>query len=431
MKHTLAGFLIMAVFSALGAVGGETAPAVGTWPGWRGPKRSGIVDGEVPWPGRLDDTRLSLMWREELGEAYSGPVVSTGRVFTVETLSREKEIVRAFDRFTGRQIWESSWEGSMKVPFFSAKNGSWVRSTPAYDGGYLYVAGMRDVLVCLKADDGSELWRVDFVKQLGTPLPDFGFVCSPLVVGGAVYVQAGAGFVKLNRKTGQIMWRTLGDDGGMYGSAFSSPVYGELCGVRQLIVQTRHSLAGVDPEDGSVLWKQTVKAFRGMNIQTPIAVGDTIFTSCYGGASLLFSLRKEGGQFAVSEIWRDKRSQGYMSTPVVVGDNIYFHRRDQRFSCLDPKAKAIRWQSPVFGQYCSLASDGARILALNQKGKLLLIDATPESFKLLDSRKISEQATWGHIAVAGDQVFVRELEALSVFRWTESGKFIGDGRQNK
>ena len=361
------------------------------------------------------------MWRKELGESYAGPVVSTGRVFTVETLSKEKEVVRAFDRFTGKQLWKRSWVGSMKVPFFSKKNGSWVRSTPAYDGENLYIAGMRDLLVCLKGFDGSELWRVDFVKQLKAPLPKFGFVCSPLVVGEAVYVQAGAGFVKLNKKTGKILWHTLKDDGGMYGSAFSSPIYAELCGVKQLIVQTRNLLAGVNPEDGTVLWKQKVKAFRGMNIQTPVTVGDTLFTSCYGGASILFNLKKENGAFSIAEIWRDKKSQGYMSTPVVMGGKIYFHRRDQRFSCLDPQEKAIRWRSPTYGQYCSLASNGTKILALNQKGELLLIDASPDSFKLLDRRKISEQNTWGHIAVAGDQIFVRELNALSVFRWSEPG----------
>lgn len=427
MKRTVVGFMIVAIFPVLCGVGGEMSPASGTWPQWRGPMRSGVVEGKTIWPNSLDNTRLRLMWREELGEGYPGPVVSTGKVFTVETRSRKNEIVRAFDRFTGKQIWERSWDGSMKVPFFSAKNGNWVRSTPAYDEGRLYVAGMCDILVCLKTHDGSELWRVDFMKQLGTPLPDFGFVCSPLVVEDAVYVQAGASFIKLDKNTGEILWRTLADKGGMYGSAFSSPIYEELCGVKQLIVQTRMFLAGVDPGDGTVLWKQKVEAFRGMNIQTPVVVGDSLFTSSYGGASILFDLSRKGEGFTISETWRDKRSQGYMSTPVVIEEKIYFHRRDQRFSCLDPQAKAIRWRSPVHGQYCSLASDGKRILALNQKGELLLIDADPEQFKLLDRRMISEQDTWGHIAVAGDQVFIRELKALSVFRWTEPNRSSGAG----
>jgi len=31
---------------------------------------------------------------------------------------------------------------------------------PAYDGDSLYVAGMRDVLVCLDAKTGKQRWRV-------------------------------------------------------------------------------------------------------------------------------------------------------------------------------------------------------------------------------------------------------------------------------
>jgi len=411
MKYSLILTLI-----ACWTLAGEVLPTTGLWPQWRGPQRSGVLEG-VTWPAKLDTMHLTQMWRKEIGEGYPGPIVSSNMVFTVETLDKKQEIVRAIDRVTGRQVWECSWAGSMKVPFFSAKNGSWVRSTPAFDGQCLYVAGMRDYLVCLDATDGKIKWQVDFAKRFKSPLPKFGFVCSPLVVGDAVYVQAGASFVKLNKNTGATVWQTLKDGGGMYGSAFSSPVYNKICGEEQLVVQTRNLLAGVNPENGEVLWQQAVKAFRGMNIQTPVVIGNTLFTSCYGGASILFDLKKGSNGYTISESWRDKKSQGYMSTPVVIADNIYFHRRDQRFSCLDPKAKNILWRSPVFGQYCSLVSDGKEILALNQKGELLLFEAKPEGFNLLDRRKIAEQETWGHVAVAGDQLFIRELKAITAFRW--------------
>ena len=46
-----------------------------------------------------------------------------------------------------------------------------------------------------------------------------------------------------------------------------------------------------------------------------------------------------------------------------------------------------------------------------------LIRANPQKFELIDSRKISQQETWGHLAVCGGQVFVRELQRISVFRW--------------
>ena len=32
-------------------------------------------------------------------------------------------------------------------------------------------------------------------------------------------------------------------------------------------------------------------------------------------------------------------------------------------------------------------------------------------------RQISKQETWGHLAVTGDQVFIRELKAIAAYRW--------------
>jgi outer membrane protein assembly factor BamB len=132
----------------------------GIWPQWRGPHRNGTVD-SAPWPNKLDAGHLQTIWRQEIGHGYSGPIVSVDRVFTVETRDKRQEIVRTFNRTSGEQLWETSWAGAMKVPFFAARNGSWVRSTPACDGEHLYVAGMRDVLVCLAASDGTVKWRVD------------------------------------------------------------------------------------------------------------------------------------------------------------------------------------------------------------------------------------------------------------------------------
>lgn len=110
---------------------------------------------------------------------------------------------------------------------------------------------MRDVLVALNTKDGSEKWRIDFPKQFGSELPTFGFVCSPLVHGDKLYVQAGGGLAAIDSQTGKLLWKSLEDGGGMNGSAFSSPTLATLHGRQQLLVQTRTKIAGVDPETGS------------------------------------------------------------------------------------------------------------------------------------------------------------------------------------
>ncbi len=387
------------------------------WDQWRGPTRDGLVTGSN-WPTSLAEDTLTPLWRVELDASYSGPIVSASAVFVTGTADKTNEVACALDRKTGKELWRTEWPGAMSVPFFAASNGSWIRATPAFDGESLFVAGMRDVLVSLEATTGQEQWRVDFVNEFSTPPPAFGFVSSPLLDGDFIYVQAGASLVKLNKRTGKIVWRALKEEGGMMESAFSSPVIATLAGKRQLVVQSRQKLVGVDPESGDVLWEREVPSFRGMNILTPVVFGDSVFTSTYQNKSWLFNVSKSDDEFQVEEAWNNN-AQGYMSTPVVVDGHAYLHLQNQRFTCINLTSGKRTWTSKPFGKYSSLVAQRDRILALDQKGELLLFKANPETFELLDRRTVSDQDTWAHVAVCGNEIFVRELNALSAFLWNE------------
>jgi outer membrane protein assembly factor BamB len=267
--------------------------AVEEWNQWRGPNRDGVLK-RATFPAKLDEGYLKKQWSVELGPSYSGPIVVGNRVFTTETRDKKYEVVTAFDRKSGDKIWSTQWQGAMSVPFFARANGSWIRSTPVYSDGRLYVAGIRDVLVCLDAETGTEIWKVDFPASLGTSVPSFGFVCSPLIDGNDLYVQAGGAFCKLNKVNGEIIWKGLQDGGGMNGSAFSSPIITTIAGKRQAVVQTRPRLCGVDLETGETLWSQDIPTFRGMNIITPTVFEGNLFNTSYGGATQLISLRSDG-----------------------------------------------------------------------------------------------------------------------------------------
>ena len=351
-----------------------------------------------------------------MGPSYSGPLVVGDKVFVTESKDKSYEVVRALDRKSGQQLWEASWQGSMQVPFFAAANGSWIRSTPAYSDDKLYVGGMVDMLVCLNADDGSEIWKIDFPGERGTSKPDFGFVCSPMIIGDDLYVQAGEAFCKINKDTGAMIWQSLRDGGGMMGSAFSSPVIAEVGGATQLLVQTRSFLAGVNPDDGEVLWSQEVPTFRGMNILTPTAYGDAVFTSAYGGRSFLYNVSQNGNEWESSTKW-ENRAQAYMSSPVVHDGHVYMHLRNQRFTCIDLESGETKWTSEPYGKYASLLLQDDKVLALDQRGELILFRATPEKFDLLSQHRISDEETWAHLAASGNELFIRELNAISAFRF--------------
>lgn len=397
-----------------------------TWNQWRGPTRDGRTVPGGALPAKIDEATLRLLWRVPLDKGYSSPIVTSDRVYTVETEENQREVVRAFERSTGSETWNTNWTGAMRVPFFARSRGSWVRCTPAYDNGTLYVGGMRDVLACIDADSGTERWRVDFMARYQSKLPEFGFVASPLVTGNGVYVQAGGSVVKLDPTTGKSLWRTLEDGGGMWHSAFSSPMLAVLHGKPQLVVQTRTVLAGVELDSGAVLWSVNVPAFRGMNILNPTIVGNQIFTSSYGGGSFLFEIDCGQGKWSVRELWQNE-VEGYMSSPIILDGHIYLHRRDRKFCCLEWATGTVKWTTPNrFGGYWSMVTDGTLILALDQKGDLLLIKPTSETFILLERRKISDQQTWAHLAVLDGCLFIRELEGLTAWTWRGVPDHAGD-----
>lgn len=392
-----------------------SAFAADTWPQWRGAERTGHSSG-APFPAQLSG--LAQTWRVPLDKGYSGPIVAADRVFTAETANGDMEIVRALDRVSGKELWRASWPGKISVPFFARRNGSWIRSTPAWDGETLYVGGMEEVLVALDGKTGKERWRVDLPARFQQPKPDFGFASSPLVDGDALYVQAANSVVRLNKKDGTTVWRALVHPSGMMESgAFSSPVIATLAGRRQLVVGTRTSLAGVDLGTGGLLWEKPVPNYRGMNILTPVVENGVVFTSLYKEDSFAFRVGWVNGHWQVDEIWKNK-AKGYMSTPVKAGGHLYIHTMADRLTVLDWKTGESGWTTEPLGKYVSMVVRGDRILALDEGGKLLLIHANPARFELLDSREVSQSPSWAHLAVAGDEVFVRDLTGITAYRWS-------------
>ncbi len=409
--------LLLVAFSLCGAP--ELKPGPETWPQWRGPARDGFVAAKSPaWPDKLDANTLKPNWTiKDLGPSYSGTIVGEAMVYTTQTVDKKTEIVSAYDRTTGKPVWTKQWDGAITVPFFAAKNGSWIRATPTLDGDKLYVPGIRDVLKCFNAKTGEEVWTFDFVKEFASEVPSFGTVCSPLCDDKFLYIQAGGHLCKLTKDTGKLAWKSLKDGGGMNGSAFSCPVFATLAGKKQLVVQSREAMFGVDMDSGKELWTKKIATFRGMNILTPITLGDQVLTSTYGGTTQLFNVRSSGDGLKTEDTWSLKY-EGYMTTPVVVADHAYFLGKDKKAICVNLKTGKEAWRSEkTYGDYWSLVANGDKLLALDSRGKLILFKANPMELEILAEHTVTKSETWAHLSVCGEEVFVRDLVSLTSYRW--------------
>ena len=422
----------MAALLMSSSFGGSIADANDAlaWHQWRGSSRDGSIGGPA-WP--TDFSGLDKVWHVELGKGYSGPIAAGDRVFVVETLPGGRAGVRALSSDDGRVIWSQSWKAKGEVPFFAKSQGTWERSTPAYSDGVLYVGDMREVFRALDAETGEVRWTIDFPRHFDVSTPPFGFASSPLVVGDYVYVQAANGLVKVEKSTGEIVWRTaVARDSIMSGGAFSSPILATLAGHEQLIAFTRAVLSGVDPRSGEVLWTHDVPNFRGMNIVTPIVFGDGVFVSQHRNGSYFIRVHGDGTvrldedgdrglSFETETAWTNKGS-GYMSSPVIVGNQLYQHLGNGRLSNIDLSSGRENWRTKPLGEYWSMVRQGERILALDSEGVLRLVQASPVSFDVVAEREVAQQSTWGHVAVSGDMIYVRGLEGITALRWSPTAR---------
>ena len=159
------------------------------WRGWRGPERNGIApvaQAPATWP-----EAFARAWRVEIGEGYSSPVVSAGRVF-VHSRRGHLEIVTALDLASGARLWRHDYPArfiqNTIVP--SALPGPF--ATPAVDGGRVFALGAGGILSTWDAASGALLWRHDYSASVQVTGLFCGTAASPLVDGGKLLVQVGS-----------------------------------------------------------------------------------------------------------------------------------------------------------------------------------------------------------------------------------------------
>ena len=258
------------------------------WPQFRGPAGNGIA----PERGIRKDWSAQpprLLWKVPLGDdGYAGPSVAGGLVTLVDH-RLSKDIVRALDLRTGREIWRYAYEDTGKRLY------GFARATPAVSQGRVVVVSRLGKVLCLDVRAGRLLWSRHLVKEMGGRCPLWGFANSPLIDGSRVVLcpgAPGAAVAAVDLGSGKTLWTGGGDDE----PGYATPVVATLAGIRQYVVFTATSLRGVDAGTGRLLWRHhwmshldpktatpSAIAHLSANAATPVVTGNTVFiTSGYG-----------------------------------------------------------------------------------------------------------------------------------------------------
>ena len=383
------------------------------WTGWRGPGRDGVVRaGQAlqAWP-----EAFARAWRVEIGEGYSSPVVSRGRVF-VHSRRGDAEVVTALDLSSGARLWQHDYPARYVQNTIVPADLPGPFATPVVDGGRVFTLGAAGILSSWDAASGALDWRNDYSASVQVTGLFCGTSASPLVAGGMLIVQvgsdAGGGRVlALDPATGDEIWSWRG-----VGPGYASPIVVEIEGRRQVVTLTESSIAGLDAANGEFLWSVPFTDEWHENIMTPVWTGTHLVVSGPRQGTHAFAVRRDGDGWEAARAWSNPRVTMYMSSPVLAAGTLYGHSstRSGQFVALDAASGAVRWASEGReGDHASVLLSGDNLLLLTSDAELLVADADGAAFAVSRQYEIADGATWAMPVPLPDGLLVRDAASLT------------------
>ena len=423
------------------------APDAGSWPSFRGPRASGVAEGQnLPdhWDGAKGE---NILWRTSIpGLAHSSPVVWGNRVFVTSAVSsnpnatfrpglygdgdasddrsRQRWTIYAVDKQTGTLLWERVAHEGAPVGKRHIKS-TYASATPATDGR-IVVASFGSEGVYAYDVNGNFLWKVDLghldVGAYDIPTFEWGPASSPIIFDGLVILQcdtqADSFLLALKADTGETAWKTAREELPSWGT----PTVAMTSSGPELVTNASNFIRGYDPKTGKELWR--LGGSSKITAPTPV-FDEGVFVIASGRAPErpIFVVRPDArgdltlavGKTSSDAITWSKTGRGsYMPTPLIYKGVLYVLANNGVFDAyiLKTGEEVYRQRLTSVGNGFSaspVAADG-KIYLTNEDGDILVVAAGPE-FKAIATNSMGE-LVMATPALSGGVMYVRSAHSL-------------------
>jgi outer membrane protein assembly factor BamB len=421
MQRSIAAFMTLALGAAFAA-----DPGAYDWPQWRGPDRTGLSKETgllKDWP---KDGPTQAWKITGLGEGYSTPSISAGRIYLLGTKGNDEHLF-CLEEKDGARVWDTKIGQKARVGYPGP------RGTPTIADGLSYTVASDGSFTCVEIAKGQVKWQKSFAKDFGGKHGYWAYAESPLVDGDLVIATPGAddaAIVAFKRQSGDVVWKTsvaglkrkpsTGKGKGKGGNpqaysvaGYSSVVAAEIAGVKQYVQFISGGVIGVDAKNGKVLWHYEEPANETANITTPIVRGDFVFAvTSYGTGGGQAKIVKDGSGFKAEPQYFLSRFQNHHGGVVLVNDHMY--GTTGSLNCIDFKTGKSAWDDRCVGKGSVTYADG-HLYVRGETGDIALVEANPSKyvekgrFKQPDR---SKQSAWPHPVVANGKLYIRDWDIL-------------------
>ena len=414
-------FLGTALATALLGSSGLATP----WPSWRGPSDNQTTP-DTGFPLKWSATN-QVRWKVALADAgNSSPVVWGNRVFITQATEEGKHrSLLAFDRVTGRQLWNQDVLFDGLDPHH--KSNPHCSASPVTDGKRVVVSfATAGILACDLT--GKRLWR----RDLGVQRHDWGQGSSPVIEGDSVLVYHGPGpesaMYSLDANTGEIRWRIplkeerpaerfdgfAGNSQGQMGT-FSTPLVIHASGRKEVLLPVVNKLRAFNPDTGAELW--SVGGMNPLVYSSPTyGEGQIVAMGGFFGAFMILPPGGSGDRTAERTVYERRMKRHTIGSPIIHEGHVYVAVTDGYLQCYRLATGNLLWEERIpstgsSGQtWASMVRAGDRLYAMNQSGDTVVFRAAPK-FEVLAVNALGELSNSTPAFSSGD-VFLRTERTL-------------------
>ena len=369
------------------------------WARWRGPTGNGISTNQQPVTSWSETE--NMIWRTKVpGKGHASPIIADSKIFlaTADQQAQTQSVV-AFDRATGKQIWDTVVNTGGFPEKIHAKN-THASSTIALGDGLIYVVFFNNEQKRIAALDldGEIVWQ-DILGDYRSPYA-FGIGASPIVYRSLVIVSnenmnEGA-LVAYDAKTGERKWSAPRPS-----INYSTPVVANVGGKDQLLISGINKVASYDPLTGKENWATPAK--WKATCGTMVWNETTVFASGgYPGPQTLAIAADGSGKM----LW-EKPLKCYEQSMIVVDGFLYGITDKGVIFCFDAVDGTEKWKkrfkgpvsaSPVF------ANDMIYFTAEN--AQTMVIKANPNQFEEVATNQLGTSG-FASFALADNKIYAR------------------------
>lgn len=365
------------------------------WPGWRGADRNGIAR-ETGWSSAWGATGPTVLWKAAVGKGFSSFAVAAGRVYTLGNTDNT-DTVFCFDAATGKTLWQHPYPCELQPLSYEGGPGA----TPAVDQGRVFTFSKSGDLFCLEAASGKVLWSKRFAlwpKLEGDWQNTWRYAGSPLVMGDRLVLSVGQWGTVLRVTDGSLVWESPAGHPG-----YSSPVpYRSTAETTAVAFFSAHALVGVDAATGQPQWRIPWNTLWDFNAADPILHDSKAFVSSGNNVGCaLFDLAMNPPR----ELWRHKNLRTPMNG-AILWQGCLFGFDETRFVCLDWLTGQVKWEQPDLRRGSLILAD-ARLVILDERGKLVIAAANSEAYRPLAEATILGGRCWTTPVLAQRRLYAR------------------------